>query len=297
MGIEKQGVLQSLQSYAENNKESVERILDLPALKVRAIPQNKTAIVVGGSENWMAMLMMMLGENLADAVICGANSEELNPNMIMRTGLSVNSGEGGVLFICSDDKQEKENFLYADSLLDEVDIRCKVAFSRHNPIGARTDEESYLIGSEFFMVKIASAAAASGKSLSEIYQLARETRNYSNGICASLEDGKTLRNVVEQMLFCLLSETRIRKGDIVCVCMSSFGNFPYAGLCAASGYLRQILRNKGIQIHDIVLVPTADWAERNGLGIALLWTNESLREYYDAPCRARFFQKQIFTEQ
>ena len=275
----------------ENDPDRYELVLDLPAIKTKGPREAKTAVVIGGSRGWMDMIALMLGENLADVVLCGSDSASLDPNSIMRAGLAVNSGEKGILFLCSNDEQEMENFLYADSLLDEADIRSKVVFTRLSTAEPKEGIELHLTGNELFSVKVAGAAAACGRSLEEIYRLVRETRNYSNGIKVYLPEKYSLKNEVERIVFLLLNETTIQKGDTVCACMSGFGGIGYAELCVASGYVRKILSKKGIRLHDIVLSPISDGCCETALGFSLFRTNAELLEYYDKPCRAQFFQR------
>ncbi|MBR4548357.1 MAG: dihydroxyacetone kinase subunit DhaK [Oscillospiraceae bacterium] len=287
----KQEILRCLSGYVENSPERYELVLDLPAIRVKAPRETETALVIGGSEGWTEMITMMLGENLADAVICGADSAALDPNTIMRTGLAMNRGEKGILFICGNNEQEKDNFLYADSLLDEVDIRSKVAFSCQHPMEPSEGVELFLTGNMLFSVKVAGAAASCDKPLEEIDKLVRQTRNNSSGIKMYLGEKYSLRKEVEQTLFLLLNETGIRKGDTVCAFMSGFGMLGNAELNLASTYLRAGLQKKGILLHDLVLSPITQACSGAALGIALFCASDELLRYYDMPCRAQFFER------
>ena len=59
--------------------------------------RDKVSIVVCGRVGYEAALGFMLGENLADAIMI---EPELDPYAIMRTAISVNYGDRGVLLIC-----------------------------------------------------------------------------------------------------------------------------------------------------------------------------------------------------
>ncbi len=285
-------LMQSLRGYVEACGDAYELVPNLPVVRVRRRQRNKTALVIGGSRCWMSMLMLMLGDNLADAVICGTDPSALDPNSIMRAGLSVNNGEGGILYICSDNEQEKQNFLYADGLLDEADIRSKVVFSRNVSTVPEENAEIYLTGNELLAVKIAGAACSRGESLEQTYEITREARNGCYGIKTRLDTGRsTLKANVDRILYTLLSETHTRKGDAVCLCMSGFGSLDYATLCAISSLLRQGMQERGVRVHDIVLSPVTEEGEGAGVGVTLMAVNERLIEYYDLPCSARFFRR------
>ena len=142
------------------------------SVSIKQTKKDRVAIIVSACAGYEAMLGTVLGENLADALVLGPDPD---PYSIMRTAISVNYGKG-VLFICSNEEQERESFLSAQGLLDEAGIDCEVVYAWDNISPGGTNDVSLRKSSAgvFFCTKIAGAAAAGGLSLKEIYRTVRE---------------------------------------------------------------------------------------------------------------------------
>ena len=77
--------------------------------------RDKVSVVICGRVGYEAALGFMLGENLADAIMI---EPELDPYAVMRTAISVNYGDRGVLLICGSSEEEKSVVMAAGGLLE-----------------------------------------------------------------------------------------------------------------------------------------------------------------------------------
>ena len=138
--------------------------------------RDKVSVVVCGRVGYEAALGFMLGENLADAIMI---EPELDHYAIMRTAISVNYGDRGVLLICGSSEEEKSVVMAAGGLLEESGFNNEVVYVEDciAPGGTEQMNAGY-----FHCVKIAGAAAASGMTLKETYYTVRKARNLVKSI-------------------------------------------------------------------------------------------------------------------
>lgn len=292
------------------------------SVSIKQKKKDRVAIIVSACAGYEAMLGAVLGENLADALVLGP---DLDPYSIMRTAISVNYGKG-VLFVCSNEEQERESFLSAGGLLDEAGIDCEVVYAWDNISPGGTNDVSLRKSSAgvFFCTKIAGAAAVSGLSLKEIYRTVREARNYTNSLSVCVGKGRTLatanslfelpdeaeldigmagnaieRNlnlrsaeeVVNRMAYHLILASGIRIGDEVCTYVSGFGGTSLSDLAQINFYLKKKLEEKGIKIHDMVINPASSKFNTLGATISIMQVDDRIKKYYDMPCDSLYFKK------
>lgn len=307
--------------YAANG--SLNLISSEQAIRIRPEKRDKVSVIVCGRVGYEAMLGFLLGENLADAIITDPN---MNPYAIMRTAISVERGKG-ILFICSYEEAERTAVLSAGGLLEEAGFNSEVVFAWDNVVPDTSEERRVLRASAgiFFCVKIAGAAAAAGHSLKETYRLVKEARNLIRSISVGVKEGQTpsavnsifnlpdmseldigmtgdsvgknpglysAEQIVNRMVYHLLLASSIRYGDTVCIYIGGFGNTCFSDLGKISFFLRKILDEKGIRVHDTVINPVSFKSEKRGATISLMLMTNELEKYYDAPCRALYFRKE-----
>ena len=257
--------------------------------------RDKVSIVICGRAGYEAALGFMLGENLADAIMV---EPTLDPYAIMRTAISVNYGDRGVLLICGSSEEEKSTVMAAGGLLEESGFSNEVVYVEDciAPSGPEQMNAGY-----FQCVKIAGAAAASGMTLKETYYTARKARNLVKSISVreallSGERGKDDtgarfgEGAMEKIAFQLRQATRARAGDTVCTYISGAGGVSLAELGRANFHLYRSLTERGIAVHDALVNPVPVGAASADIAISMMLLPDELKKYYDMPCSALYYK-------
>ena len=256
--------------------------------------RDKVSIVVCGRAGYEAALGFMLGENLADAIMI---EPELDPYAIMRTAISVNYGDRGVLLICGSSEEEKSTVMAAGGLLEESGFNNEVVYVEDciAPGGTEQMNAGY-----FHCVKIAGAAAASGMPLKETYYTVRKARNLVKSISvrAAIASGGRVRDdaglfdegTMEKIVFQLRQTSRARTGDTVCTYISGAGGVSLSELGRVNYQLYRSLTERGIAVHDALINPVPVGAASADIAISMMLLPDELKKYYDMPCRALYYK-------
>lgn len=257
---------------------------------------DKVSIVVCGRVGYEAALGFMLGENLADAVIV---EPEPDPYAIMRTAISVNYGDRGVLLICGSSEEEKGTVMAAGGLLEESGFNNEVVYVEDCIAPGSTEQMN---AGYFHCVKIAGAVASSGMTLKETYYTARKARNLVKSISVrdALSSGGRGRDdagalfgegAMEKIAFQLRQASRARTGDTVCTYISGAGGVTLAELGRANYHLYRSLTERGIAVHDALINPVPVGAASADIAISMMLLPDELKKYYDMPCSALYYNK------
>lgn len=317
---------QTLDGFVSANRDAYEMVSGVQAVKVKNQTRGKVSLVVCGCSVREAALPFLLGENLADALVFGDSFRAPpDPYSIMRTAISIRNDKG-ILFLCSYEEAERMKFLEACGLLDEANIDSEVVFVWDDVAsGTEGQLNTRRAGAGiFFCTKIAGAAAACGLPLKDAYRITKEARNYTYSISAGVprerippaanslfemsnelaygigRDGEpgilnpghhSAEEIVNRMTFCLLSSSRLRKGDTVCAYINGFGGTGFTDLSILGLLLRQILEERGIRIHDMVVNPVVSQSESLGVTVSLMQANDELLKFYDMSCQSLYFRK------
>ena len=211
-------------------------------------------------------------------------------------------------------------------MLEEAGFSSEVVYLWDNidPDATGGENEKRASAGIFFCTKIAGAAAAQGLSLKETYYIAREARALTKSISVGVRSGKTQQELnsilempadlelglgssreqecrkisfrtekdfVERIAFHLLCESRIRPGDTICAYISGIGGVCFSDLCRVSFLLHQVLEEKKMRIYDTVINPIPFKSNTLGVTVSLMRLPDEMMPYYDAPCRALYYEK------
>jgi dihydroxyacetone kinase-like protein len=89
--------------------------------------------------------------------------------------------------------------------------------------------------------------------------------------------------IVEKMMSLILADLPFRSGDEVCLLINDMGATTMMELLIVNRKVRQILREKGIHVHDTVMGAFATTQEMAGFSITLMKLDDELKRYYDMP--------------
>lgn len=288
--------------------------------------QDKTAVLIGGGAGHEPMFAFFVGKGLADAAACGNVFASPDPNTISRTAQAVDSGKG-VLFIYGNYAGDVLNFDMAAELLDMMGTEVKTVRVTDDVASAPKDRISDRrgIAGDFFVIKIAGAAAAAGLPLDEVYRLAAKANANTGSIGIALS-GCTLPGqnkpifslpedeieygmgvhgepgvkrvkmepadtIVSQLLERILDDSGIAGGDTVCTLVNGLGSTSLSELYIMNRKLKEELDARNISIYEMEVNSYITSQEMAGASITLMKLDEELKSYYDAPCSCPHYKK------
>ena len=105
---------------------------------------------------------------------------------------------------------------------------------------------------------------------------------------AKLEPADT---IVEGLLSVILEDSGIQAGDTVCTCVNSLGSTTLMELMIMNRKLRQLLDERGIITHDMLVGSFLGTQEMAGASISLMRCDKETLTYYDMPCNSPYFPR------
>jgi dihydroxyacetone kinase-like protein len=97
--------------------------------------------------------------------------------------------------------------------------------------------------------------------------------------------------MVEKMLNKLLPDLPFKAGDEVCLLINDLGATTMMELWIVNRKVHQILKDKGISVHDTVIGSFCTCQEMAGFSITLMKLDKELKKYYDMPANSMGFRK------
>ena len=291
----------------------------------KSIPAGKTALVIGGGAGHEPMFGFFLGENLADAAASGNVFTSPDPVTIEQTAKAAQRG-AGVLFVYGNYAGDILNFDKAAKQLEQQGIPTKTVRVWDDVASAPKDRltDRRGIAGDVFVLKIAGAACAS-LPLAEACRVAEKARDNTWSIGVGLEGAtipgqkdpifslppdemeyglgihgepgirrikmETADEIVETLLEELLKNSDIHPHDTVCSYVNGLGSTTLMELMIMNRKLAQLLRQKGIKVHDMEVNSLVTTMEMAGASITLLKLDDELKAYYDLPCDSPYYKK------
>ncbi len=316
---------QTLDGFVRAFGSHFELVSSVKGVKVKQ-PRDKVALVIGGGSGHEPMFSMFVGDNLGDAAACGNIFASPDPNTIMQTALSVNSGKG-VLFVYGNYAGDNLNFDMAAELLEDMGVPSRTVRVWDDVASAPKAliEDRRGIAGDVFVIKIAGAATGAGLTLEESSRIAAKARDNTFSVGVALSGGtipgekapaftlpedeiefgmgvhgepgvrrallQPADQIVDNLLDLLLSDSGIGSGSTVCTLINGLGSTSLAELFIMNRRLSEALREKGIHIHDMLVDSFITCQEMAGASISLLKLDDELLPYYDAPCWSPYFCK------
>ncbi|MEK4803139.1 MULTISPECIES: dihydroxyacetone kinase subunit DhaK [Oceanobacillus] len=288
--------------------------------------KDKVAIVTGGGSGHEPLFFGLVGNGLADGVAIGNVFAAPTPNNVQEVARAVDKGKG-VLFIYGNYAGDILNFDMAAELLEFEDIETRTVTVTDDvasaPVERKSDRRG--IAGDVFVIKVAGAAADKGLSLEEVTEVTQKANDSTLSIGVALSPGTipdsgeptfTLADdeielgmgihgepgmertkllpadeLVTKLMNKLLEESELKSGDEVAVLVNGLGSTTQMELFIVNRKVGQILKEKGIQIHDMDVNSYCTTQEMGGFSISLLKLDEELKELYDAPAYSPYYIK------
>lgn len=279
----------------------------------------KVGIVVGGGSGHEPAFAGYVGRGLADAAAIGNVFASPSPAHIAEAARAADGG-AGVLMLYGNYTGDVLNFtMAAEELAQEgVEVRhVAVADDVASAPLARKSERRGIAG-DFFVFKVAGAAADLGEPLARVEALAQAANEATRSMgvalspCSLPQTGKPnftigddemeigmglhgepgirreklapADEVTDELMASVLEELALKTGDRVGVLVNGLGATSQIELYLVFRRVKQILDAKGIEIHASWVGEYATSLEMAGASVTLMKLDATLQTLLDHPC-------------
>lgn len=285
----------------------------------------KVGLVIGGGSGHEPTFVGFVGHGLADAAAIGNVFASPPPDPILACAQAVNGG-AGVLFMYGNYAGDVMNFDMAAEMAAMEDIEVRTVLTTDDVAAAPPDQKEKRrgIAGNFFIFKIAGAAADRMAPLDVVERLARKANDHTltMGVALSpcslphtrkanfeIPEGEmeiglgihgepgvrrgalgTADQVADELLDRILAELGAGRGDKVAVLVNSLGSTPLMELYLLQRRVKQRLDDAGIGIHASWVGPYCTSLEMAGASITLLRLDGELTQLLDHPCDCALFR-------
>lgn len=279
----------------------------------------KVGIVVGGGSGHEPAFAGYVGKGLADAAPLGNIFASPSPAQIMDAGFAADGG-AGVLFLYGNYTGDVMNFDMAAESLAEHGLTAKSFVVTDDIASAPPDriEERRGIAGDFFVFKIAGAAADQGLSLSDVEAAAARanaaTRTMGVALSAcilpqtgrpnfelpvgQMEIGMGIHGepgiergpaesadaVADRLLAPIVTELALTEGDRVAVLVNGLGSTSLLELYLLHRRVAAQLADQKIAIHQSWVGEYCTSLDMEGASITLMRLDDDLQDWLDHPC-------------
>jgi len=304
----------------------IRKLDGLNAVVKSKLPTDKIGLLVGGGSGHEPLFAGFIGRNMADGAACGHVFAAPSPDIILGATKVLNQ-EKGVLYLYGNYAGDNMNFDMAAELAAEEGITIQTVRVWDDVASAPPErmEDRRGIAGLLFAIKIAGAASAKENDLHKVFRVVTKARDNtrSMGVAVSagslpetgeltfelpddeIEIGMGLHGeagvsrekmlvadeLVEKIMHRILSDLPFESGDEVCLLINNLGSLTMMELLIVNRKARQILKDKGISVHDTLIGSYCTSLEMAGFSITLMRLDDELRAYYDIPAQSLAFVK------
>jgi phosphoenolpyruvate---glycerone phosphotransferase subunit DhaK len=304
----------------------IRKVGELNALVKTELPRDKVGFLIGGGSGHEPLFPAFIGENLADGSACGNIFASPTPDTVLAATRALHQGRG-VLYVYGNYAGDNMNFDIAAEMAADEGIRVQTVRVRDDVASAPLEkvQERRGIAGGLFVIKIAGAVTAAAKSLDEAYRVTTKARDNTRSIGVALAAGSIPETgvptfelpadeieigmgihgepgvsrekmlpadrLVDRMLGKLLPDLPFSRDDEVCLLVNDLGSTTMMELWIANRRVHQVLKEKGIRVHDTVIGSFCTCQEMAGFSISLMKLDVELKRYYDAPASSLAYGK------
>jgi len=310
--------------YAYHGK--VRKLEGVSALAKSSLPEGKVGLLIGGGSGHEPLFPGFIGENMADGTACGHIFAAPTPDVILEATRALNQGQG-VLYLYGNYAGDNMNFDIAAEMAADKGIETKTVRVWDDVASAPPErmEDRRGIAGDLFVIKIAGGVSATTENLEEVFRVTTKARDNTRSMGVALAAGSIPETgeptfelpddeieigmglhgepgvsrgkllpadaLVEEMLDRIISDLPFQRGDEVCLLINDLGATTMMELLIVNRKVRQVLRGKGIAVHDTVIGSFCTSQEMAGFSITLIKLDDELKKYYDMPATCLGFTK------
>ncbi len=296
------------------------------ALVKAELPKDKVGLLVGGGSGHEPLFPAFIGENLADGSANGNIFAAPTPDTILAATRALHQGRG-VLYLYGNYAGDNMNFDIAAEMAaaEKIQVRTVRVWDDAASAPLEKIQERRGIAGDLFVIKVAGAVTATSKSLDEAYRVTAKARDNTRSIGVAVSAGSIPETgaptfvlpadeieigmglhgepgvsrekmlpadrIVDKMLAKILPDLPFVGGDEVCLLVNDLGSTTMMELLIVNRRVHQVLKEKGIRVHDTVIGSFCTCQEMAGFSITLMKLDAELKRYYDAPASSLAYRK------
>jgi len=282
--------------------------------------KEKVGVIIGGGSGHEPAFLGYVGDGLADGVAIGNIFASPSPDPILAATRAVHTGKG-VIYLYGNYAGDCMNFDMAAELAALEGIRVETVLVTDDAASAPPEEKHRRrgIAGDFFVFKVAGAAADLGLSLDEVKAAAMKANEHTRtmGVALSacrlpgtdaptfelgpdemeiglgihgepgVRRGKLLPadEVVDQLLEKILGDMPFGDGARVAVLVNGLGSTPLSELYILYRRVHEVLSRQGIEIVRRFVGEYVTSLEMGGASVTLMKLDDELLRYLDHPVR------------
>lgn len=182
-------VEEMIDGYVKAHPNYIKQLEENDRALVTARPRSngKVGVVIGGGSGHEPAFMGYVGEGMADGVAVGNIFASPPPAPILEVTKAVDQG-AGVVYLYGNYAGDVMNFGMAAELADMEDIKVEMVLASDDVASASKEEKDKRrgIAGEFFVYKMACAAADQGYSLEDVASVAKKTNEFTRSMGVGL---------------------------------------------------------------------------------------------------------------
>lgn len=319
-------VEEMIDGYVKAHPNYIKQLEENDRALVTARPRSngKVGVVIGGGSGHEPAFMGYVGEGMADGVAVGNIFASPPPAPILEATKAVDQG-AGVVYLYGNYAGDVMNFGMAAELADMEDIKVEMVLASDDVASASKEEKDKRrgIAGEFFVYKMACAAADQGYSLEDVASVAKKTNEFTRSMgvgltpCSLPQTGEpsfelgdnemeiglghhgepgirkapieSADRVADQLLEVIFNDIVLNEGEEVAVLVNGLGSTPRMELYIMFRRVEQVLKEKGINIYRSYVGDYITSLEMGGCSITLTKLDDEMKKMVDNPVDCPMF--------
>ncbi|EAC6873122.1 dihydroxyacetone kinase subunit DhaK2 [Listeria monocytogenes] len=301
--------------FAENDKRVI--------VSKQMSEEPRVRIIVGGGSGHEPLFLGYVGKDFADAAVVGNINTSPSPEPCYNAVKAVDSGKG-CLYMYGNYAGDVMNFDMGAEMAADDGIRVETVLVTDDIYSAENVEDRRGVAGDLIVFKAAASAAAKGLDLDAVKQAAEKanTNTFSMGVALSsstlpvtgkaifemkegeMEVGMGIHGepgikrtsiepadkVVDQIMGYLIEEMKLTAGEEVHVLINGLGGLPVMDQYICYRRVDEILKEKGVHIHNPLVGNYATSMDMIGMSITLVRLDDELKDLLDTPCDTPYFK-------
>ncbi|EKZ4117920.1 dihydroxyacetone kinase subunit DhaK [Listeria monocytogenes] len=301
--------------FAENDKRVI--------VSKQMSEEPRVRIIVGGGSGHEPLFLGYVGKDFADAAVVGNINTSPSPEPCYNAVKAVDSGKG-CLYMYGNYAGDVMNFDMGAEMAADDGIRVETVLVTDDIYSAENVEDRRGVAGDLIVFKVAASAAAKGLDLDAVKQAAEKANanTLSMGVALSsstlpvtgkaifemkegeMEVGMGIHGepgikrtsiepadkVVDQIMGYLIEEMKLTADEEVHVLINGLGGLPVMDQYICYRRVDEILKEKGVHIHNPLVGNYATSMDMIGMSITLVRLDDELKDLLDTPCDTPYFK-------
>ena len=301
--------------FAENDKRVI--------VSKQMSEEPRVRIIVGGGSGHEPLFLGYVGKDFADAAVVGNINTSPSPEPCYNAVKAVDSGKG-CLYMYGNYAGDVMNFDMGAEMAADDGIRVETVLVTDDIYSAEKVEDRRGVAGDLIVFKAAASAAAKGLDLDAVKQAAEKANanTFSMGVALSsatipvtgkaifemkegeMEVGMGIHGepgikrtsiepadkVVDQIMGYLIEEMKLTSDEEVHVLINGLGGLPVMDQYICYRRVDEILKEKGVHIHNPLVGNYATSMDMIGMSITLVRLDDELKDLLDTPCDTPYFK-------